>query len=558
MAAPPPATAPRAAKRRRLLRPPSRGAIGPRRGSSCADDFLPIAPPLLEREDCFGDEELARLSAEAASRSRRLRKRLKELQAVELRVQAHRRLLAREAVRRQFSRSPFGRLRAATVLPFLDAADSLRWAAASTSALEQVSCEAALAAQRDRDGDARDSGDGGRDESPPASCHQLAAIARRLWPVAHLSSLASSLQERQARTLVNGLVWGWIQTMAVDLASLGWRRVLDALVDAASADAAAIQAACTAPHALATTAATSPLLLRKLRTLSVSFPAERSAHVRELWSQSEPKLLRLCDLAFAAPLQELVLADLRSISLLEQLLRGCSGTLRVCRATFIGPESRQRPLELPASTGGLPRLRVLALRHRDFREQRTSRQERMAVSANSLWSCLRQVKEPLELRVLVLAGLRVDGDGPETAALLQGLGTFKGLSSLALRLSVPSTFGTLVPWNKLLQLRCSWPRLGYLSLGDMSIHGFDYWPEQVTDFQEVYGGKGGLPLMDLDVFCNEFGHVLSTQYGLTAERQWALLDASQRTFWASLAKRLPSLPHSELRLRLEALGAGSR
>merc|ERR1712107_277519 len=107
----------------------------------------------------------------------------------------------------------------------------------------------------------------------------------------------------------------------------------------------------------------------------------------------------------------------------------------------------RKPLELPSA--GLPVLECLMVRHRDFCEQRTSRQERLAVFAAPLLACLQAIREPSKLRVLVLAGIRIDGTRDETAVLLRGLRAFAGLSAVALRFSVPSTFGSLLPLRML-------------------------------------------------------------------------------------------------------------
>ncbi|CAE7437764.1 unnamed protein product [Symbiodinium natans] len=59
-------------------------------------------------------------------------------------------------------------------------------------------------------------------------------------------------------------------------------------------------------------------------------------------------LCRLGTLLEFSQLQELVLVDLRSTEVLTAALSGsCSRSLRVCRASFIGPESRKQPLTLP-------------------------------------------------------------------------------------------------------------------------------------------------------------------------------------------------------------------
>jgi len=251
----------------------------------------------------------------------------------------------------------------------------------------------------------------------------------------------------------------------------------------------------------------------------------------------------------SAPLQELVLTDLRSSDVLTTALRCCRNHIRVCRASFIGPESRRHPLELPAE--GLPALQCMMVKHRDFCEQRASRRDRMSVAAASLRSCLESIREPEKLRVLAFSGICVNGSRADTSALLRGLNKYSGLVALALRFSVPSTFSTLLPLGVLLGLRCSWPLIGHFTVGNMSLHGFDYWPEQMTEFQQLYSrGKTPDPL---EVFTNEFRNVFTAQYQTSVEFQWSRLDEETQAFWAAVARRLPRMPHSEVRRRAAEL-----
>jgi len=314
----------------------------------------------------------------------------------------------------------------------------------------------------------------------------------------------------------------------VDLGCSGWATLLKALGNPKSAESPQLKALC---------------------GLSIAFPAERCAGSSERWKSVDPLLLQFGGLLEVAPLQELVLTDLRSTAILSAALKASGSHLRVCRASFIGPESRREPLELPDA--GLPALECLMVRHRDFCEQRASRQVRMSVLAAPLLSCLQSLRKPASLRVLALAGIRIDGTREETAVLLRGLLAFTGLVAVALRFSVPSTFGTLLPLTTLIRLRCAWPLVGHFALADMSLHGFDYWPEQMTDFQQLYP-QGGVPDA-FEVFGNEFRRVLLAEYSTTAEAQWAKLEPHQQSFWAEAAHRLPSMPRNELRRRVAEL-----
>lgn len=172
--------------------------------------------------------------------------------------------------------------------------------------------------------------------------------------------------------------------------------------------------------------------------------------------------------------------------------------------------------------------------------------------AQPLLACLQAIRDPRKLKVLVLAGLCIDGTRKETTQLLWGLAGFHGLRAVALRFSVPSTFGALLPQvRSLIGLRRAWPSVGHFALGDMSLHGFDYWPEQMTAFTELYP-HGGVPKPS-EVFVNEFRHVLATQYGTTAAAQWLQLTQQEQEFWAGIARMLPSMPHSEVRRRVAEL-----
>ncbi|CAE8677655.1 unnamed protein product, partial [Polarella glacialis] len=171
--------------------------------------------------------------------------------------------------------------------------------------------------------------------------------------------------------------------------------------------------------------------------------------------------------------------------------------------------------------------------------------------AGPLLTCLQSIQDPSQLRVLSLGGIRVDGSAKETAALLHGLKAFPRLIAVALRFSVPATFGSLLPLPALLDLRRSWPLVGHFALGDMSLHGFDYVPEQMTDFQQLYP-EGGKP-DPFRVFSTEFRHVLTTQYGTSVERVWEKLEPQHQAFWGEVAARLPSMSHSEVRQRVTEL-----
>jgi len=153
--------------------------------------------------------------------------------------------------------------------------------------------------------------------------------------------------------------------------------------------------------------------------------------------------------------------------------------------------------------------------------------------------------------VLAFSGICVDGSREDTATLLRSLRAYTGLVAVALRFSVPSTFGALLPLGVLISLRCAWPLIGHFTVGNMSLHGFDYWPEAMTEFQQLYPrGKISDPS---EVFANEFRNVFTSQYGTTVEAQWAKLDHQTQDFWAAVARRLPGMPHSEVRRRAAEL-----
>jgi len=411
--------------------------------------------------------------------------------------ETQRRQLVRERLRRRFTASPFGRLAADLILPFLHACETLRWFAASPAASAQL-------------------------------CWQGFGCR-----VSHIHGVAASLTPEAASSLVTALYWPALQSLVVDIDSPGWVQVLNALGGAG-------KEAAPQRH---------PVLLG-LQGLSICFPVERpSLASLERWRLVEPMLMQFGGLLAAAPLQELVLTDLRSAAIFTMALHACRRHLRVCRASFIGPESRRDPLQLPAD--GLPALECLMVRHRDFCGQRASRQGRMCVEAEPLLSCLRSVRRPERLRVLALAGIRIDGSKEETAVLLRALHSFPGIAVVALRFSVPSTFGTLLPPRTLIGLRCAWPKVGHFAIADMSLHGFDYWPEQMTDFQQLYPhGKVPEPF---EVFCNEFNRVLAVEYGTTAEAQWTNLERHQHLFWAGVAAWLPQMPRNEVGRRTAEL-----
>uniref|UniRef100_A0A7S2QMQ7 Uncharacterized protein n=1 Tax=Zooxanthella nutricula TaxID=1333877 RepID=A0A7S2QMQ7_9DINO len=176
----------------------------------------------------------------------------------------------------------------------------------------------------------------------------------------------------------------------------------------------------------------------------------------------------------------------------------------------------------------------------------------MVVSASRLLGCLQAIRDPSKLQVLVLAGLCIDGTREDTTRLLRGLSAFGGLCAVALRFNVPSTFGALLPQPRaLVNLRRAWPLVATFALGDKSLHGFDYWPEQITDFKDLYP-HGNVP-EPLEVFTTEFRHVFATQYGVDATAQWAAFGAAEQDFWARIARRLPTMPHSEVRRRVAEL-----
>mmetsp|Transcript_50345 Transcript_50345/g.146049 ORF Transcript_50345/g.146049 Transcript_50345/m.146049 type:complete len:464 (-) Transcript_50345:87-1478(-) len=460
-----------------------------------ATSLLGTSPSILD----LSDAELLHREEEEGRRASELKEHIFQLQAQWRHHALQRRRLARELLHRSFASSSFGRLTADLVLPFLHAQEALRWFGASMATASQLSwpCDS----------------------------------ARR---VHHLRGVAADLSPEAARGVVAGVHWPSVQTVVADLGEPGWAALLGALGGPGARPGGR-------------------LALRSLRGLAVSFPAERSAASLRRWHALGPLVAQLGPQLRGAPLRELVLTDLRSAESLAAVLGACGAHVVVCRASFIGPESRRGLLELPA--GGLPSLECLMVRHRDFAGQRASRRDRMRVSAASLLPCLGSVLAPRRLRVLALTGICIEGSGSETAALLHRLSDFTGLVAVALRFSVPATFGTLLPLATLIHLRCSWKLLGYFAIADMSLHGFDYWPEQMTDFKQLYP-HGRVP-KPIEVFHNEFGHVLAAEYSTTAEAQWANLKPSLQSFWGQVAHRLPSMPRSEVRSRVTELFPGS-
>mmetsp|Transcript_56306 Transcript_56306/g.163301 ORF Transcript_56306/g.163301 Transcript_56306/m.163301 type:complete len:458 (-) Transcript_56306:148-1521(-) len=441
----------------------------------------------------LADTELARVEVEERQSLDSIDKQIADLKETWRCREARRRLAARERLRRSFAASPFGRLVAESVLPFLAAGDSLRWLQAS-----------------------------------PAVIAQHCALYGRIV-VHHIRNVLECIKPGVADALARRLQWFAVESMTVDLGREGWVAILTALATQSEQE------------------------LSSLRALSVAFPSERSARSLQRWQVVVPVLSELGSrLVARAPLQELVLHDLRSADFLTSVLSFCGQQLRICRATLIGPGSRTQPLALPAT--GLPALECLVVRQRDFCEQRVSRQERLAVHAQSLLACLQVIRRPERLKVLVLAGICVDGAKEETAQLLRGLIGFRGLCAVSLRFSVPATFGTLLPLKQLLALRRAWPKVGHFVLSDMSVHGFDYWPEQMTEFREVYP-HCRVPDPS-EVFINEFRHVLASQYHTAASTHWHAMPSSEQAFWASIARMLPNMPHSEVWRRVVELFPG--
>lgn len=255
-----------------------------------------------------------------------------------------------------------------------------------------------------------------------------------------------------------------------------------------------------------------------------------------------------------APLRELILTNLRSTNVLTAALSFCGRHLAVCLASFLGPESKRGALELPDS--GLPELRCFWIHHRDFSEQRASRQDRMRVLAKPLLACLRSVRKPENLKVLTLTGVQVDGSAEETASLLQGLLGFTGFAAISLRFSVPGTFGALLPLRALLQMRLAWRDVGAFFLRDTSLHGFDYWPEEhAADLVRLY--PRSVKPDPFQVFDNEFRQVLRSQYSTTPERQWSQLLPAERSHWDKVARDLQGISLDEVRHRIFQLFPGS-
>lgn len=467
-----------------------------RRGDE-ATETATLAPTLcsIQRLDTLSDAELAHLEVEEARKAEKLCRQIALLCERMHRHETQRRWASRERLRRSFAASSLARVLGHT-LCFLSAADTLRCLAASPAVAAELA----------------------QQPPGPRGCGRVG--------LHHLRHVRTGLSTMEASDVVARLHWPSVRTMAIDLRCPGWVSLLLALGEARAPE------------------------LCSLHAVSVTFPTERANVWLQTWQVVAPLLRQLGrHLAAVAPLQELVLTGLRSAEMLTAALTACGRHLRVCRASLIGPESRRHPLELPAT--GLPVLECLMLRHRDFCEQRASRQERLRVFAEPLLACLQAIREPRKLRVLVLAGIRIDGSKQETAGLLCGLKAFSGLLAVALRFSVPSTFGTLLPLSALIGLRRSWPRVGHFALGDMSLHGFDYWPEQMTDFQQLY--PHGCAPPPAEVFNNEFQNVLATQYNTDAQLQWSKLGRQEQAFWAEIAHMLPQMPHSEVRRRVAEL-----
>lgn len=504
--------------------------------------MMPIADDTL---DALGDDDLARQQADEQRRSKAIRLQIQDLHDQWQRHEARWRKLAREALRRSFCSSPFGRVLVDMVLSFLDAADAVHWTAASPATTAQVSGSAPWGSM----------GGGSLTSSI------------RLCRVHHLRRISPSLSCRQARSLAGRICWPSVRTAAIDLSSPGWARVLAALGQRHQGNAPGascvpgdgfegdspdsqrpVEGEETEPSPCADDAACQAEL-RGLAGLSVAFSTERSAANLRQWNESAPLLAQFGGLLTNAPLQELVLSELRSADVLSVAFRNCGKHLRICRASFVGPDCRRRPLEIPRE--GLPALECLLIRHRDFCEQRASRQDRMILPAKSLLSCLQSIRRPEGLRILALSGIHVDGDPKEVAAALGILPAFTELVAMVLRMSMPAMFGSLLTAAALVRMRTSWPKLGYFALGSSSIHGFDYIPEQMTDFKQLYG-RSSAPEPQ-EVFRNEFGHTFSAQFNTTAEARWAVLSKEQLDFWAGVAKQLPKLPHSELRRRAATL-----
>eukprot|EP00933_Yihiella_yeosuensis_P013524 TRINITY_DN12491_c0_g1_i2.p1 TRINITY_DN12491_c0_g1~~TRINITY_DN12491_c0_g1_i2.p1 ORF type:complete len:538 (-),score=80.04 TRINITY_DN12491_c0_g1_i2:127-1740(-) len=497
--------------------------------ASTAAVGLAVMAPLLGPAQELQDSELALLEVKEKQLAEDLSRQIAELRE-RLRCHEQRRCgLRRELLRRNFA-SAFGQLLADCVPSFLSGPDVLRWMCASPAAASQL-CHLPVAAYWPSSAKKeREMVDHILEDGPRARLH-------------HLHSLSAHTSAVSAQAIVAGLHWPSLETLSMDLGRSSWTDLIEALWNAQSEARQMSDAGSGSFDPQVVT-------LCKLRGLSVTFPAERSAAAVSQWRCAAPQLLRLGQLLSVAPLQELVLTDLRSTEVLTTALAApCSHLLRVCRASFIGPESRNHAFELPRT--GLPALECLMVQYRDFRQQRTSRQERMQILADPLLACLQSIKNPEKLRVLSLSGIRVDGNQKETEALLQALKAFTGLVSVALRFSVPATFGTLIPWSELIRLRLSWSSVGYFAVGDMSLHGFDYWPEQMTDFQQLYP-EGGVP-KPCRVFSSEFRHVLATQYNTDVEQIWIKLGSQEQELWKEVASRLPKMVHSEVRARVAEL-----
>jgi hypothetical protein len=415
---------------------------------------------------------------------------------------------SRELRRRALSQSPLGRALADLILPCLSASEAAGLFAASPAVLSSSCCFCDPGARR---------------------------------RVYHLRSVAPDLPPQMAQTVVARLYWPAVQTILMDLGGHGWGHLLEALWNPWLENEGS---RASAPE----------LQLSSLSALSVIFPAERSALCRERWLMVSPLLVNFVQKFGNAPLRELILTNLRSTNVLTAALSFCGRHLAVCRASFLGPESKRGALELPDS--GLPELRCFWIHHRDFSEQRASRQDRMRVLARPLLACLRGVRKPENLRVLTLTGVQVDGSAEETASLLQGLLGFTGFAAISLRFSVPGTFGALLPLRALLQMRLAWRDVGAFFLRDTSLHGFDYWPEEhAADLVRLY--PRSVKPDPFQVFDNEFRQVLRSQYSTTPERQWSQLLPAERSHWDKVAGDLQDIRLDEVRHRIFQLFPGS-
>lgn len=464
----------------------------------------------------LSSDELASVEVAEARQVEALDRELERILAKRRCHEQRRHTSARELRRRELAASPLGRALADLVLPYLTAGEVARLFASSPATLSGLCwyCD---------------------------PCAELALGEGPRRRVHHLRRVAATLSAETAELVVARLYWPAVWTMAMDLGSPGWEHLLEAL------ESAACRQECSRAHQ-------PELQLCGVRALSVAFPAERSVLCLQRWFTVSPLLVNFMYTLASAPLQELDLTNLRSTNILTAALRSCGRHLRVCKASFLGPESKRGALELPES--GLPALQCFWIHHRDFSEQRASRQDRMRIPAAGLLACLKSVREPKLLRVLTLSGVQIDGSAEETASLLHGLLDYPNFAALSLRFSVPSTFRSLLPLRTLLQLRQAWQGVGAFFLRETSLHGFDYWPvEHEHDFERLYP-RGKAPDA-FQVFDNEFCQVLRSQYATTAEQQWRLLSPTQRSFWGEVASNLQVMQCSEVRQRIAQLFPGS-